>query len=197
MTTREKLILTIAAAAVVLAGAVVYRTKNEAPGWKTYVNTKYQYSLEYPQNWFVDASGAENEVYCGGPDNQDCFGGILIVSNYTNPAQYEQQSLDQEPPPAPGDLVSLGVNIRVTNDALESLCQSSPAGRVIKRDEVSINGNQGIKCVTVTTDHPGGLTFSALIFKKAGKLYSLSYRVKGLAQESILENIYPTFKFTK
>lgn len=78
----------------------------ETSDWPTYQNTRYQYSIKYPANWFVDTTYSENDFTLRAPAEEHTYvGGDTIWSNYKNPGQYNKAN------PQPADYKSAGLAI--------------------------------------------------------------------------------------
>jgi len=90
--------------------------------WKTYTNTKYGYSIKYPQGVIVEDDKEQNLVIFEFPKEEDWIAGFSVwyYSNLENldPQSFYQKLYDEEKaaseeglPPPPEPLESKGVNV--------------------------------------------------------------------------------------
>lgn len=76
---------------------------------KTYQNIKYNYSIKYPSDWYVDTTYSEKEFTLRGPvEDSNFIGGDTTWSNYKNPSQYNPGTM-------PSDLQSVGLLVYKTD----------------------------------------------------------------------------------
>lgn len=54
--------------------------QDETPNWKTYVSTKYKFSINYPSDWMASPADAD-EVFFGPQQSEGIPVGISIFSN--------------------------------------------------------------------------------------------------------------------
>lgn len=168
-----------------VAAQPVAQTADETVGWKTYTNNAYNYEIRYPVDWYI----SDNKFAAKGSESK-------TISNYENPDQYTQTSLDQQAPAKPSDFIAAGISVEITNDSLDKFCVTNEAVKVLKRTEQTINGTNFILCDEITMDHPSGIEIIRRIFKNDNKIYNLSYVKKGIVSEDTLNKILATFKFT-
>lgn len=171
---------------------------DETADWKTYKNNKYGYELKYPKNWHIDTKEADREIYCGGPNNEDCYGGLLSISNYQNLEQYKPQSLDDKNVlKKPADLIELGLNISITDESflINNLCENSPSHKILNKEKTIINGNAAINCSSVTIDHPVGVYVDSTTIKKGDKVFKFGHvKNEQSDRNEVVEKIISTFK---
>jgi len=176
-------------------------SKKEAiNNWKTYNNTTYGYELKYPENWFLNTEKADREIYCTGPDNESCYGGFLSISNYKNPDQYEQHSLDQDALEKPTDFIKLDLSIRIEDDffLIDNLCKRNPGQNILNREKIIINGIDAINCSSVTVDHPADIYIDSTTIKNNDKIFQLGYEKNGPKDKNeSIEKIISTFTLIK
>ncbi len=57
-------------------------TTDPLASWKTYTNTRFAYSIKYPNTWYIKSTDSEKDFTPRGPAPQDYIGGDTYWSNY-------------------------------------------------------------------------------------------------------------------
>ena len=131
---------------------------DQTSNWKIYTNSKYGYSIQYPNDWYIFTDSASNNIFCGGPRNTDCYGGTLDIANVSNLSDYNG-SHDQPQKTPPANFAVLELSIFPTNSTMRNssttFCNSpSETNPVIKN--ITINGLSGQNCTAYGNDMPTG-----------------------------------------
>jgi hypothetical protein len=78
---------------------------DETADWKIYKNTRYNYSIKYPSNWYVNTANSESDfTQRGAIEDKEFIGGDTYFSNYSN---IESFNMDN----TPKDLFSISLMI--------------------------------------------------------------------------------------
>ena len=148
--------------------------EDETANWKTYTNTKLNFSVKYPittskfnENWYYEESGIGQDVVRFGPPSSKS-GGLVWGIN-----AYDESSSNLE------NLISISGN--QFNDRKEA------------RQDITINGIPA-KLVTVTTGEIKDWIRKAVYIERLGKIYEIG---NGAVDQPEFELFYKSFKFLK
>ncbi|MFA6391698.1 MAG: hypothetical protein WCW66_02995 [Patescibacteria group bacterium] len=158
---------------------------DETADWETYTNTRYAYTIKYPDNWYVDTNYSEADfTYRAG--EQTYIGGDTSWSNYSNPSQYTLGTI-------PNDIES--VNLLIWKVSQSSSVDDFINGKFSYYDKESFISND----VTVTrlflNDENGQESERRmLLLKQDDRLFDFTYGQNGSL--SVMEDMINTFQFT-
>jgi hypothetical protein len=160
------------------------------PGWKTYLNNQYNFSLQYPGNWELQNGGLAKDgkiivsgiVFLGDLSDEKNLVGILV----NNPINF---SFDL-------DTAVEGFN--------KMMAKNNKDYKVIDIKTVDIGGKSAkiIESTSKNTDNDGEYTFKnlSLLTINDRKLYSINSNVEPLnwdKQKDNIENSLMSFRFIK
>jgi len=132
--------------------------------WKTFENSKKEYSIKYPVDWNVYDSG----------------------SGYSS----ARVSIQAEKIPADSEINnSDGLEIRVSKYP-DEVTSSEKIEMTNAKEKAEIDGNKGVKI----TDQDGNLIIEDYYIVKAGTLYHLSLNISSQVNKEILDNMVKSFK---
>jgi hypothetical protein len=176
---------------------------NTDSGWKTYTNSTYGYSFQYPSNWYVNTQYSNQDYTPRGPAPYDYVGGDTSISNYsvTEINEYQKANGDLA---YPKDYILVNLAFSKVDptsslsDYLKSLKNTVPAD---KQENVVINGLPGIRLTNYKQTGIGGVTkpnFVNVDFKVKGELISIGYGFDNSVkdQATIADKIINSFTLT-
>jgi hypothetical protein len=159
---------------------------NQFANWKTYNNTRYNYTIKYPSNWFVDTVYSENDFTARGPDNE-LIGGDTIFANYPNYSSYNLEN------PGPNDSFPVTLMIYKIEPSVnyEKFISTQNFSSGIK-ENIIINGLTALKLTgSNLPDNPPGLTVVSTFLKVGEKMFVFNYSGNPIPQteKEIANNI--------
>lgn len=173
-------------------------SSKETDGWKIYRNDRYKYSIKYPDNWYIETTGAEADLFCLLSEDE-CDGGNTIISNYPNPLKYYEanhsasRGHNEVRLSYPDDYQEVNIEVAKTKLVLDDYITKKENGaghrdwnitkQVIKQD-----GKPGIKTV-VSKD-----SFEFMSYYVSGKNYIYSVGADNIKE--VEQKIMSTFKIT-
>lgn len=134
---------------------------DETANWKVYKNTKYGYSIKYPNNWFVETTYSEADFTPRGGVEEggiDYIGGDTIWSNYSKIDFTPEDDI-------PNDLQTISLLIYKTNQSILNFFNSKYNGiglKILNEDKFTIHGKEVLSISfddyrdTAKTDNPTG-----------------------------------------
>jgi PsbP-like protein len=152
---------------------------------KTYTNSAFHFSMQYPNDWFmvVEQPEYENGVFiapagCGGNSFNACRSGIFNFSNYKNVSVYKDHS--------PGNTVAIPKDFTdvtvivfqtdVTFDQFfqkDSLCTND---KNVTQTNINLNGTPAIECRGLQTGGTtGNVPVNIVYLTQSNKVYEISY----------------------
>jgi hypothetical protein len=111
-----------------------------------YINQRYDYSIQFPMDWFADPREAEKDFTRRGGST---IGGDLYLSNYPNPTEYTREN------PAPADLRLLTLMFyKVAPSVTLDDFVKDEAFVVDQELDVKVQGREALKLVTAEENEP-------------------------------------------
>ena len=154
-------------------------TQTSAPqtaSLKTYANTRYSYTVEYPSSWYAHTTNSERDFTQRGPGGSDVIGGDTSFSNYQEEFGYDN--------PAPKDLFSVNLMIyKIESNTSYDQFISSKSFNSDGKENISINGISALRLTGVTTDHPVGFTVVNTLVKVGDKMFVFNYSGSPISQQ--------------
>ncbi|MFH0951886.1 MAG: hypothetical protein V1838_01720 [Patescibacteria group bacterium] len=155
--------------------------------WQTYTNSRYSYSIKYPNNWHVDNAYSESDfTYRAGC--QCYIGGDVSWSNYIDPSQYTPDTI-------PNDIQSTDLLIWKVglSSTVDDFINSNFLSGYYSKETFITNG------ITVTrlymNDDSGQNSERRILLLQNGEnLFQFTYGVNGSL--AIMEDMVSTFQFT-
>lgn len=129
--------------------------------WKTYTNTRYGYSIKYPNNWHVNSSVSENAFTARG--GGDSIGGDTSWSNYSK----FDYSLDTQP----ADYQLVMLLIHESNSSLATFfteIYDNSSNTISDKTTSTVGGKEVIQATIEPSDASGPITSKALIKTSSG-----------------------------
>ena len=150
----------------------------------TFSSTRYNYTIKYPNDWFVLTEDSESDFTERGENPISMIGGDTVFSNYENPYQYQMEN------PAPDDMAMLSLMAYKVdaNTTLDAFIETH--GFVFDTKEaVTIDSYQGLVLRSqASEDQP---EIQNTLIKKDDMIYALHFN--GLRPS---ENISQSLKTT-
>lgn len=146
---------------------------------RTYINTKYGYSIKYPANWYVDTTASEKDLELRVPEREETLGGDTYFSDFPDVWQYNPSN------PLIVDhfeisLLVYKIDPRMTYAQFlkKHFDYLSPTAM----ESIKINGVPAMRVIMVTTDHPVGVTVVGVFIKSGDRIFVFSYSGKPITQ---------------
>ena len=145
--------------------------------WQTYTNTKYNYSIKYPNNWYINAQYSNLDFTPRGPAPHDYIGGDTSVSNYSEAYinDYQRKNGDLA---YPLDYTVISWMFWKTPLTTSSNPLVKDDADSVKKEDIVINGVPGIKTTILGQHGIGGATKPNSVsigFKLNGEYLNISY----------------------
>lgn len=156
--------------------------------WKIYSNTRYAYTIKYPNGWFADTTYSENDFTQRGPlKDNDFIGGDTTWSNYKNPGQYDLGSI-------PSDFAAVYLLIYKTdsNTTLDSFINLKHFS-YSKKENVNINGVSGIRLTASDLENPSRIS-KTILLKADNKVFNFSYARNSARSATVMNQMLQNFK---
>jgi len=155
--------------------------------WLTYNNSLYQYSIQYPNEWFVDTKYSEDGFTQRGHVEDNTFmGGDTIWSNYQNTTQYN-------PGTAPEDLQQVFLLIKKVDPQITvSEYFNSINYSYTNFENITINGLDAI-LINLTGEGVGPNPIRVYLIKSGDKIFKFSHGLDQIEAKTILETMINTF----
>ena len=151
---------------------ILASSTDETAHWKTYSNSRYDYTIKYPLNWRIDTTHSENDFTQRGGV---LMGGDTDFSNCPEPTKYTTEN--------PPGCYDLHLTVYKIDPAIsyDQFLASQNYG-VSAKENVLINGINAVRLTGVTEDAPVGVTVINTFIKVDGKMFWFSYSDKPISQ---------------
>jgi hypothetical protein len=165
-------------------GAQTSASDNKMADWKTYSNSRYGYTIKYPETWFVESEKAEND-FVKGIDGRYDSGGNNGWSNYLQ---------DPSATETPEDFQHINLTISRTDESLSDFFDNYYKNPDIKAADKIATKIQGKG--TIRYSFMDELTSGSMAFVK---LSDNSIMVFGTTADSsaVLDVMLSTLEFAK
>lgn len=130
-------------------------------GWQEYKTEKYDYTIKYPKNWYLDGEYSNKDFSLRGPVNdRDYIGGDTIFSNYKNPRNFNKAN-------TPKDLRQVSLLVYKFDKSKTIVDFYNSKNYSARYDKVIINGQEALKISNTCSFN--------ILLKKEDKVYVLNY----------------------
>lgn len=155
-------------------------TLDSTANWKTYTNTKQEYQISYPNNWFIYPEKLGGTI--------DQYKSTLLSSFDLSNQLSVPRGLD-----IPSTEATLTISL-IADGKLES----ESIDDYLKRNNIAPVPNQKVIVGDGILGRMGTNELSTVIYTfRNNKIYSFSYRETTEAKKNIINQILSTFKFTE
>lgn len=164
--------------------------------WKTYSNDRYNYSIKYPSNWFVDTTHSEDDFTSRGED-KELIGGDTMVSNFSKPGDYDADNV-----PSDLQVVSLMVYKVDPSISYDSFMSTPTRTFMGNKESIKFDGLDAIKISGNTKQMNDAPSNAVIILVKDGQnMFVLNYNIPAQGSNSdtlnTLEGVVNSFKLVK
>lgn len=167
------------------------KPKDETANWKTYEDLENNYTIKYPENFYVKLNEADSTIIFDSCKDCQPIDDRLLISvavieestsnwSYITPPAIEVEKILK---------IKVGESIRISETEIEF--------NTYKRlEDIQLSGLHGI--VTENKSWPDGGTRRHIFVKKDGKIYDIALPTYTKAEElEIFNSFASTFKFTE
>lgn len=138
--------------------------------WKTYRNEVYGYSIQHPNEWYVDARFSDQDFSQRGPkEDSDFMGGDTLISNYPDAYGFNlgNRPLDIKE-------ISLVVFKIHPSTSYDQFKYGHVEGDE-KKSYIEVNGDTAYRIERTNIDHPVGVKVVTTFIKRDGHMFLLTY----------------------
>lgn len=151
----------------------------ETADWKTYTNSRYGYSIKYPENWHVNSTSSEEDFSKRGSEDT---GGIKYIGGDTYWSNYAKFDYALDEVPSDQQLVSM--LIRKTDLSLDDYFNSTYNNSNLEtsnKRSATISGKSVIRFIaTSIADQPVGLKTSFALIKLDNSIMVFNYSANSI-----------------
>lgn len=178
--------------------------KTDVVSQKTYQNTVYNYSVNYPSNWYIDTRYADQELIKQDSDQTVYSGGNLSISNYSDDS-IDLYQKENGPLEFPKDYMLAYVYFEKidSNTSLDKFIKTEDIeADSVEVEQMILNGTPALKYTLYNISGIGGATKGnsvIIVSKNNDKLLTISYGFDDLNKSVIpeVEKIVDSFMFVK
>lgn len=155
--------------------------------WQTYNNQRYQYSIQFPANWYVETIYSEDDFSPRG-ENNEMIGGDTSWSNYPDTKNFNLGTI-------PDDLQSVSMLIyKMTPDQTIESAMQAHGFQYLKIESLLINGLEARKITYDGSEDPNQpVIYTGYLIKSGENLYNFSAG-KTATEQATLEKMVATFQ---